>query len=366
MLHIYSGKEFDVSMQKVSVRNLRQGMTTYTQLRAADGRILLGSKIELNERYISRIQELGIFSLSVTNPIIERLGLVYEETLSEEHKAKVTKNLKSAFDDIKKGELIDVYRISALAKIIEDTVRKNQIIRINNCNTVEDYIYSHSVNVAALVAVIASDMDYSTLKIHELVMGALLHDVGKVFEGDNVKEHCQRGFDYVRKLRGLSVLSMHVILDHHEKYDGTGYPRQLSGSEIPEYAKIAAIANAYDAMVSDPQREELLLPHQAYEALMSMSGTYFDREITNIFLAKAPLYPVGTFVVLDSGYIGVITETLPKLQSRPSIMVLSDEHGVLTDNWQEINLADNLTTFIMRVMSEEEVIELTNKYERKQ
>lgn len=353
-------------MQKVSVRNLRQGMTTYNQLRAADGRVLLGSKIELNERYISRIQELGIFSLSVTNPIIERLGLIYEETLSDEHKSKVTKNLKSAFDDIKQGDLIDVFRISALAKIIEDTVRKNQIIRINNCNTVEDYLYSHSVNVAALVAVIASDMDYSTLKIHELVMGALLHDVGKIIDGDSVNDHCQKGFDYVRKLRGLSVLSMHVVLDHHEKYDGTGYPRKLSGGEIPEYAKITAIADAYDAMVSDHRREELLLPHQAYEALMSMSGTYFDRDIVNIFLAKAPLYPVGTFVVLDSGHIGVITEAIPKLQSRPTVIVVSDETGALNDNWQEINLAENLTTFIMRVMSEEEVIELTNNYERKQ
>lgn len=350
-------------MQKVSVQNLRQGMTTYNQLRAADGRVLLGSRVELNERYIQRIQDMGIFSLSITNPIIERMGLIYEETLSDEHKSEVTKKLKGIFDDAKKGVLIDVQRISALAKIIEDTVRKNQIIRMSNITSAEDYIYTHCVNVAALVAIIASDLGYTALKLHELVMGALVHDIGKVFDGSEVNEgeHCKLGFEYVRKLRGFSVVSMHVVLDHHEKYDGTGYPRNLSGSQILEYAKITAIADAYDAMVSD-QQQELLLPHQAYEALMSMSGTFFDREIVNTFLIKVPLYPVGTFVVLDSGHIGVIIEARPKMQSRPTVMRLTDAKGLFTTEWTEINLAENLTTFIQRVMSEDEVIELTNSY----
>lgn len=353
-------------MQKVSVQNLKKGMTTYNRLCAADGRVLLGSEIQLNERYITRIQNLGIFSLSITNPIIERIGLVYEETLPEEKKSEATKILKNSFDEAKKGNLIDVYRISALAKIIQDTVSKNQIIRMNNITTTEDYVYTHCVNVAALVAVIASDMDYNALKTHELIMGALLHDVGKVFD-DNVSEadHCQKGFDYVRKLRGYSTISAHVVFDHHEKFDGTGYPRKLGGDQIHEYAKITAIADTYDTMISDHQQQELLLPHQAYEALMAMSGTYFDREIVNIFLAKAPLYPVGTFVVLDSGHIGVVTEARPKLQSRPKVMIVTDENRIFQNEWVEINLAENLTTFIMHVMPEEEVIEFTEKYESK-
>lgn len=354
----------NVLMQKVSVQNLRRGMTTHNQLRTADGQILLGSNVLLNERYIQRIQALGICSLSITNPIIERLGLVYDDTLPEEKKAEATKILKHSFEYANKGGMIDVPPISALAKIIADTVRKNQIIRINNITAKEDYVYTHCVNVAALVAVIAADMDYNELRTHELIMGALLHDIGEVFDSDDVKEedHAQKGFDYVRKLRGYSAVSGHVVFQHHEKYDGTGYPRKLCGDQIHEYARITAVADAYDTLVSDHKQKELLLPHQAYEALMAMSESYLDREIVNMFLTKAPLYPIGTFVVLDSGHIGIVTEARPKLQSRPKVVIITDEHGAFVNQWLEINLAENLTTFIMRVMSEEEVIALTKSF----
>ncbi|MEG6586290.1 HD-GYP domain-containing protein [Dendrosporobacter sp. 1207_IL3150] len=353
-------------MQKISVQNLKHGMTTYNRLSAADGRILLGSNIQLTERYIERIQKMGVFCLSVTNPIIERIGLTYEETLPEEKKTEVTRLLKDSFDDAKKGKLIDVYRsVSALAKMIEETIRKNQIIRMDNIATPGDYVYKHCVNVAVLAAVIASDLGYNATKMHEIVMGALLHDIGIVLmdEDANELEHPQLGFDYARKLRGYSVVSGHIIFQHHEKYDGTGYPRGLQANQIHEYARITAIADAYDTMVAGPKNKEICLPHQAYEGIMAMSGTHLDRELANIFLAKAPLYPIGTFVVLDTGHIGVVTEARPKLQARPTIMILTDSNGELHNEWSEINLIQELTTFITRVLSEEEVIELTNNYE---
>lgn len=352
-------------MQKVSIQNLKQGMTTYNRLCAADGRVLLGSQVKLTERYIEKMQKMGVYSLNINNPIIERIGLIYEETLPQEKKSEVTRLLKDAFDDAKKGRLIDVHRIAALAKMIEDTIRKNQIIRMDNVTTPQDYVYTHCVNVAALAAVIASDLDYNAAKMHELVMGALIHDIGKVLDDKsaNELEHPQKGFDYARKLRGYSVVSGHIILDHHEKYDGTGYPRGLQGSQIHEYARITAIADAYDTMVAGGQRQELLLPHQAYEGIMAMSGTYLDQGLANIFLAKAPLYPVGTFVMLDSGHIGVVTEAWPKLQSRPTVIIVTDSNGVLNDEWSEINLTKELTTFITRILSEEEVIKLSQDYE---
>lgn len=353
-------------MQKVSVQNLKQGMTTYNRLRTADGRTLLGSQIQLTERYIEKIQKMGVYCLTITNPIIERLGLVYEDTLPEEQKSEATRFLKDSFNDAKKGKLIDINGISALAKMIEKTISKNQIIRMDNITTPEDYVYSHCVNVAALVAVIASDLDYNTTKMHELVMGALLHDIGKALDDENANdlEHPQRGFDYARKLRGYSVVSGHIILEHHEKYDGTGYPRGLRENQIHEYARITAIADVYDGMVSGLHQKELLLPHQAYEGIMAMSGTYLDRELANIFLAKAPLYPVGTFVVLDTGHVGVVTEAWPKLQSRPTVKIITDSNGNLNNEWSTINLTRDLTTFITRILSEEEVIELTQNYKK--
>lgn len=94
-----------------------------------------------------------------------------------------------------------------------------------------------------------------------------------------------------------------------------------------------------------------------------MIENYLERELANTFLTKAPLYPVGTFVVLDSGYVGVVIEAWPKLQSRPTVMILTDANGKLHNEWSEVNLTQELTTFITRILSEEEVIELTKNYE---
>lgn len=352
-------------MQKVSIENLTEGMMTYNRLCTADGRVLLGSHIQLNTNYIRKIKNLGVYNLSVTNPIIERIGLAYEETLSEDKKTEAIKILKASFDDAKSGKLINVYSISAMAKMIIESVRMNQIIRLDNNVTADDYVYSHCINVAALTTVIANDLGYDAMRMHELVMGALLHDIGRVLENGSVSEaeHPKKGFEYIRKLRDYSIVSGHVVFQHHEKYDGTGYPRCLKGNKIHEYARITAVADAYDSMVSDFQKGQVLLPHQANEAIMSMSGTYLDKEIADIFLAKAPLYPVGTFVVLDSGHIGVVTEARPKMQARPTIMVITDSRGEFQNEWLEVDLTKNLTTFINQVMSEKEVIQLTHQYE---
>lgn len=353
-------------MQKVSVGNLTVGMKTYHRLCTADGRVLLGSRIQLDANYIKRIQNLGIYNLSISNPILERIGIVCETTLPEEKKVEAIKILKEAFDDAKNGKLLNVSSISNMAKMIMESVRMNQIIMLDNNVIADDYVYGHCLNVAALTAVIANDMEYDGGRMRELVMGALLHDIGLVLDNGSVseEEHPGKGFEYVRKLRDYSIISGHVVFAHHEKYDGTGYPRSLRGDKIHEYARITAVADAYDRLISDFTKGKVLLPHQAYEAIMSMSGTYLDKKIADTFLAKAPLYPVGSFVVLDNKHVGIVTDVRPKMQARPTVAVIADVKGNFLEEWLEVNLTENLTTFISHIMSEKEAIQLTQRYEQ--
>jgi putative nucleotidyltransferase with HDIG domain len=350
-------------MQKVSVENLKSGMMTYGRVRTADGSVLLGNNLSLSDSYINRLKNLGIATIFVNNPIIERIGLTYDETLSEDKRIKAMRTVKQAFQDAQNGKLLNVLSLSKVAGLLIDSIKKNQIIQLDNSVTYDDYLYLHCVNVAALAAVIANDMDYSYVRLKELVMGALLHDIGLALgETQNEQEHPEKGFDYVRKLRDYSVVSGHVVYQHHEKFDGTGYPRGLAGNDIHEYARITAIANAYDRMTSNLPGQKGMLPHEAYEAIMAMSGNYFDKTIADIFLAKAPLYPVGSFVVLDSDHVGIVTRALPKLQSRPTVSVIADADGRFYEQVVNIDLTKSLTTFIKHVMSEKEVIDFTERY----
>lgn len=358
-------------MQKLSVKLLEPGMLTHGRVLTADGAVLLGSEVVLNANYIKGVKRLGVSAIFVQNSILDSVGLQYEETLSEDTKLQAIAIVKDCFTEAKAGRMLDVYKVSTLAKTIIESVKHNQLIRLDNSFTPDNYLYIHCVNVAALVTVIAHDLGFSESRLHELVMGALLHDIGiaildqeKNFAfQENDEEHPGAGFEYVRRLRGYSTVSSHIVFQHHECYDGSGYPRRLQQKAIHEYARITAIADTYDLLISDWSGKHPLLPHEAYEALMSMSLHAFDKEIADLFLAKIPLYPVGTFVKLDTGHIGVVTEALPKLQSRPTLAIIRDGNGTFFDRPQTIDLTQLLTTFITYVLTEKEVVELTKDYD---
>lgn len=352
-------------MQKVSMNNLKKGMKTYSRLCTTDGRVLLGSSIRLTDKYIHRIRSMGIHSVSVSNPLVERAGLIYEETLPEDKKVEAIQTLKTAFTEARKGNTLNVDSISQMAAMILDSVRMNQIIHLDSNIVADDPVYGHCLNVAALAAVIGNDMGYSAARMHELVMGALLHDIGKVLaDGDVTEEdHPAKGFAYVRKIRKYSTVSAHVVYSHHENYDGSGFPRNLSGDNIHEYARITAVADAYDTLTSGQNPGGVLLPHEAYEAIMAMSGSRLDKTIADIFLTKAPLYPVGSFVVLNDAYIGIVTDVRPKMQARPTVLLVADGARNFLPEWFELKLTENLTSFISHVMSEEEMLAFTERYE---
>lgn len=358
-------------MQKLSVKLLEPGMQTHGRVLSADGAVLLGSEVTLSASYIKGVKRLGVSAIFVQNSILDRVGLQYEETLSEDTKIQAVTIIKDCFTEAKAGRMLDVYKISTLAKTIIESVKHNQLIRLDNSFTPDNYLYIHCVNVAALVTVIAHDLGFSEKRLHELVMGALLHDIGIAIMDqekdfafqENDMEHPSAGFEYVRKLRSYSTVSSHIVYQHHECFDGSGYPRGLQQKAIHEYARITAIADTYDLLTSDWSGKQPLLPHEAYEALMSMSLHAFDKEITDLFLAKLPLYPVGTFVKLDTGHIGVVTEARPKLQSRPTVAIVRDGNGTFFDQHQTIDLTELLTTFITYVLTDKEVVELTKEYD---
>lgn len=273
--------------------------------------------------------------------------------------------LKTAFEEAGKGNTLNVDNISQMAGMILDSVRMNQIIHLDNNIVADDPVYGHCLNVAALAAVIGNDLGYSSARMHELVMGALLHDIGKVLAGGDVnEEHPGKGFSYVRKIRKYSTVSAHVVYSHHENYDGSGFPRQLAGEGIHEYARITAVADVYDSLTSTENPNGALLPHEAYEAIMAMSGSRLDKKIADAFLAKAPLYPVGSFVVLNDEYVGIVTDVRPKMQARPAVLLVADGNNNFLPEWFELRLTENLTSFISHVMSEEEMLAFTENYEQ--
>ena len=195
-------------------------------------------------------------------------------------------------------------------------------------------------------------------ELYKLAMGALLHDFGKVFINQDLlnkkeklteeevkimKAHSIDGYRYLKSNYDVPIKSYIAVLDHHEKYDGTGYPNGKVGESISLFGRIVAIADGYDALTSDRPYKKATLPANAIEYIMGGASTHFDFNLVNIFIKKVAAYPIGTCVRLNNGLVGIVIENFSDASTRPKIRILNDDnrknyHINLKDDFQKNNL----------------------------
>jgi HD-GYP domain-containing protein (c-di-GMP phosphodiesterase class II) len=217
-------------------------------------------------------------------------------------------------------------------------------------------------------------MGYTEVKLQELATGALLHDIGKtkiepalinkraaLNEEEKVvmRSHAMLGFDLLRNCQGTMTLpAIHIALQHHEQYNGDGYPRGLSNGEIHEYSRIVAIADVYDAITSDRPYRKAMLPHEAYELMLVKGSQHFDPMILPIFLQRIAIYPVGTVVRLNTGDIGVVLSVPPEMPLRPTLRLILDKKRRLYPGVVAFDMQNHLTSFIDQVVDGQDLMKL--------
>lgn len=360
-----------VIMLKVSLHNLKPGMVVGRSVINADGFLLLGADIVLTEGYIKRLEEYGVSYIYIKS---ECLDFEYDipQVLCQETQVRAVKQVKTAFNRFALTKKISIKKLNGLAQsIVEELIiNKNTLIHLTDIRSYDEYTFGHSVNVCILSVFTGIALGYGRDKLKELALGGLLHDIGKTCipteilnkpgkltkeEMTEVEKHTSIGFEIIRRSQELSALIAHVAYQHHERINGTGYPRNLCAAEIHEYARIVAIADVYDALTSDRPYRKAMMPHEAYEILMALSGQHFDSQILRVFFNHLAVYPIGTIVQLNTKEIGIVAEVFPDLPLRPVVKVFIDKD----DNYCEakrLDLAKELTVFIVKVFDENETL----------
>ena len=235
------------------------------------------------------------------------------------------------------------------------------LIHINNLKSYDEYTYHHSLSVAVLSVAIGQTLGLSNSELRNLCRCAILHDIGKIFvpidlinkpgkldpkEFTTVKDHAIRGGQY---LKNGTIGNMELwigIMCHHEKIDGTGYPRGLKKDEIPLFSRIISVADVYDALTSLRPYRSPMTPCGALEMVMGGAGTAFDINVVQAFKIKLELYPVNTIVELSDKRLGIVTNN--KNASRPILQMLGSN--------EIVNLAEleNMSYVITRVHNPDE------------
>ena len=196
-------------------------------------------------------------------------------------------------------------------------------------------------------------------------MGAILHDVGKMNipfeilgkpgklteeEFEMVKKHPEYGFQLLKNIHTVSLHVAHCAYQHHERIDGSGYPRGLKGDEIHELGKIIAVADVFDAVTSNRVYRNAMLPHEGLEILYAGAGNQFEVSIVEAFRRAVAIYPMGLTVELNDDRKGVISGQNIGIGDRPIVRIIEEMGNPLQESY-EINLKNQPHLIITRCMA---------------
>jgi len=340
-------------MRAVDSGHLKEGMLVARTVFDDVGRVLLKEGVVLNRRYINRLIELGLPFIYVEDELLGHIDV--EDVIDERVKLQTVVALKSVAKSASLHQDLDVRPVSNLVNKILDDLKgiPNLLVQLMDLRNTGTYLYNHSVGVSVLSILTGMTLGLDDLKLKVLGMGAILHDIGKsVSEGP---EHTFRGFEILRNDKTLSIIAAHVAYQHHEKYDGTGFPRQMSGKQIHLYASIASVADFYDNLVSvTKDKQKQLYPYQALEMVVAQQEKAFHPEVVKAFCRNIAPYPIGTAVRLTNGVIGVVLSVPKDYSTRPILKIITDKKGVMLKHFPEIDLLKEKDLNICEIISEEE------------
>ena len=199
----------------------------------------------------------------------------------------------------------------------------------------DEDVYYHSLNVSLLSMMLAKELKAPPQVIQLVGMGALFHDIGELEIPDRIvkckeplnkselalfQQHCEYGVTIGKKM-SLAPEVLQVILQHHEKVDGSGYPSQAKSAQMSLLSRIVSLVNAYDEMCNPNNIAKAMTPHEALSTMFAQQRTQYDQLAMSTFVRCMGVYPPGTIVVLNNGATGMVVSQNTTKPLRPVVLI---------------------------------------------
>lgn len=357
-------------MRLISTKTLRSGMVLGNTIYNVTERPLLQKNVVLTQRMIHRLRELNVQYVYIDDE--RSKGIELKESVPVEIRQTAIKEIRETFDDLKELNFKSLPVVldkkgPKIQTILKDVMREMQesadlLTILSDAYLYDSYIFHHSFNVTLYTLAIGKQLRLPQHQLEQLGMGALLHDIGKIMVPEKVllkpgvltedeflqiKHHASHGFEILRNLHSVSVLVAHCAFQHHERLDGSGYPRGIVSNDIHPFAKIIAVADVFDAVTSNRVYRNKMLPSDGLEILFAGSGTLYDPTVIKAFTQAITIYPNGLSVELNDGRKGIIAAQNSGFSTRPVIRILQDGEERISDPY-EVNLVDVLDVVITK------------------
>lgn len=304
---------------------------------------------ELHEQ-VTKLAESHVVNLPPPVPLEEevvRAKVVHAEAHNVVH---------HLMSDIRMGKQIEIAKMSPVVENITDSIFRNKdaFISLSRIKKKDEYTFQHSVSVCALLVAFCKAMEYEKDVIMEAGTGGLLHDIGKMKVPDfilnkpgplsdsefvNMKSHAAIGREILRQTPEVPEIAIMITGQHHERYDGTGYPDKLQKDEISTLGQMAAIVDVYDALTSNRVYHKGMEPTAVLKKLFEWGKFHFNAELVEHFICLIGIYPVGTLVKLESGFLAVVVNPGHENLLHPTVRTVFDIKREYPVTPQDIDLS---------------------------
>jgi len=247
--------------------------------------------------------------------------------------------VRQVMNDARMGRNLESERVKRVVNSMVDSILRNQdaLVSLTRMKSLDEYTFVHSLDVCILSLCLARHLSLSREELMEIGIGALLHDVGKMRlpaqvlkkpdtlsenEWVEVRKHPVYSLEIMEASQGIPDSSKQLALQHHERFNGSGYPFGLKGGTIGTYGQIVGMIDFYDAITTDRPYQKSIQPHEAIRQIYEKGQGEFDRLMVERFIQCIGIYPFGTLVVMDTEEMGIVCGVKPDALLRPNVLVI--------------------------------------------
>ncbi|WP_425446952.1 HD-GYP domain-containing protein [Dethiothermospora halolimnae] len=300
------------------------------------GTLVVSKNTTINERILYKMENFNIGSLYIYDKEeFENKDELNFKELKKEYKEGI-RNIKDIIENLTAGKDMTEEEILGTFDFMDSRTYGNNLIIacVESLKDIDDYTYTHSVNVALYAMLIGKWLKLRQTDIKKIILAGLLHDIGKSktpphilnkrgrlspHEFEEMKKHTIHGYNISKNVYNIDKNVQQAVLMHHERIDGCGYPLGVKGNQIGLYARIIAVADVYDALTSKRVYKDKMTPFKTFDEMIKMGYGHFDAKIMLTFFNNLTNYYLGSKVKMDSGEIGKVVYVYPYNTFKPVV-----------------------------------------------